>query len=79
MLSLCLIFFVAERSRGADKQLTIAMMPKSKGNAYFISCRKGAEQAAKDLGVKLLWDGPTGQIRPARTKSLKPGLRAAWM
>ena len=41
------------------KQLTIALMPKSKGNAYFISCRKGAEEAAKELGVKLLWDGPT--------------------
>ena len=46
---------------GADegRQLTIAMMPKSKGNAYFISCRKGAEEAAKELHVKLLWDGPT--------------------
>jgi rhamnose transport system permease protein len=43
----------------ADKQLTIALMPKSKGNAYFISCRKGADEAAKELGVKLLWDGPT--------------------
>ena len=41
------------------KQITVALMPKSKGNAYFISCRKGAEEAAKDLGVKLLWDGPT--------------------
>ena len=42
-----------------SKQLTIALMPKSKGNAYFISCRKGADEAAKELGVKLLWDGPT--------------------
>ncbi len=41
------------------KQLTIAFMPKSKGNAYFIACRAGAEQAAKDLNVKLLYDGPT--------------------
>jgi rhamnose transport system substrate-binding protein len=41
------------------KPLTIAMMPKSKGNAYFIACRKGAEEAAKELGVALLWDGPT--------------------
>jgi rhamnose transport system substrate-binding protein len=41
------------------KKITIAMMPKSKGNAYFIACRKGAEQAAKDLNVELLWDGPT--------------------
>jgi ABC-type sugar transport system substrate-binding protein len=34
-------------------------MPKSKGNAYFIACRKGAEEAARELGVKLIWDGPT--------------------
>jgi ABC-type sugar transport system substrate-binding protein len=34
-------------------------MPKSKGNAYFIAARRGAEQAAQDLNVKLLFDGPT--------------------
>lgn len=43
----------------SDGTLTIAMMPKSKGNAYFIACRAGAEEAAKELGVKLLWNGPT--------------------
>jgi rhamnose transport system permease protein len=42
-----------------SRPLTIAMMPKSKGNAYFIACRKGAEEAAKEFGVKLIWDGPT--------------------
>jgi rhamnose transport system permease protein len=68
-LLFCLVFLAAERSSGADKQLTIAMMPKSKGNAYFISCRKGAEQAAKDLGVKLLWDGPT-EPDPARQNEI---------
>jgi rhamnose transport system permease protein len=41
------------------KRLTIAMMPKNKGDAYFVSCRAGAEEAAKELGVDLLWDGPT--------------------
>jgi len=41
------------------KQLTIAMMPKSKGNAYFIACQQGAQQAAAELGVDLIWDGPT--------------------
>ncbi|MFO0960989.1 MAG: substrate-binding domain-containing protein [Isosphaeraceae bacterium] len=41
------------------KAITVAMMPKSKGNAYFIACRKGAEEAARELGVQLLWDGPT--------------------
>ncbi|MEQ1839135.1 MAG: substrate-binding domain-containing protein, partial [Verrucomicrobiales bacterium] len=34
-------------------------MPKSKGNAYFISCKAGADKAAKELGVQLLFDGPT--------------------
>ncbi len=40
-------------------RLTIAMMPKSKSNPYFIACRKGAEEAAKELKVDLIWDGPT--------------------
>jgi rhamnose transport system permease protein len=39
--------------------ITVAMMPKSKGNSYFIACRKGAEEAARELNVKLIWDGPT--------------------
>ncbi|MBS0263057.1 MAG: substrate-binding domain-containing protein [Planctomycetes bacterium] len=41
------------------KPLTIAMMPKSKGNAYFIACKRGADEAAAELGVNLIWDGPT--------------------
>ena len=43
----------------------IAMMPKAKGDPYFISCRQGAEEAAKELGVELLWDGPT-DLDPAK-------------
>lgn len=49
----------------ARKPLTVAMMPKSKGNAYFIACRKGAEEAAKELGLDLIWDGPT-ETDPAK-------------
>src|SRR6266542_2347108 len=37
----------------------IAMMPKAKGDPYFVSCRQGAEEAARELGAELLWDGPT--------------------
>jgi rhamnose transport system permease protein len=44
----------------AARRPVIAMMPKAKGDPYFISCRAGAEEAAKELGVELLWDGPTG-------------------
>jgi rhamnose transport system substrate-binding protein len=35
------------------------MMPKAKGDPYFVSCKQGADEAAKELGVELLWDGPT--------------------
>lgn len=41
------------------KKLTIALLPKSKGNAYFLSCKKGADKAAAELGVELIFDGPT--------------------
>ena len=47
------------RAATSASPITVAMMPKSKGNAYFIACRKGAEEAARELGIKLIWDGPT--------------------
>lgn len=47
---------VAEQRR----RVTIAMMPKAKGDPYFVSCRAGAEEAARELGIDLIWDGPTG-------------------
>jgi rhamnose transport system permease protein len=37
----------------------VAVMPKAKGDPYFVSCRAGAEEAAAQLGVDLIWDGPT--------------------
>lgn len=47
-------------STGAGKRVTVAVMPKAKGDPYFISCKVGAEEAAKALNVDLIWDGPTG-------------------
>jgi len=44
----------------AARKPVIAMMPKAKGDPYFVSCRIGAEEAARELGVELIWDGPTG-------------------
>jgi rhamnose transport system permease protein len=43
----------------AGRRLVIALMPKAKGDPYFISARAGADSAARALGVDLLWDGPT--------------------
>ena len=45
---------------GVAGTITIGVMPKAKGDPYFISCRAGAEEAAKQLHVNLIWDGPTG-------------------
>lgn len=53
----------------AGKKLTVALMPKSKGNAYFVSCKQGAEAAAKELGVELIFDGPTNPD-PARQNEI---------
>jgi rhamnose transport system permease protein len=49
----------ASANSALSEEITVAMMPKSKGNAYFIACRKGALEAAREVGVKLIWDGPT--------------------
>jgi rhamnose transport system substrate-binding protein len=56
-LALSLIF--STFAAAADQKLVVAMMPKAKGNAYFLSCKKGADKAAAELGVELLFDGPT--------------------
>jgi rhamnose transport system permease protein len=53
-------FLVKSLHPPAPKTVTVAMMPKSKGNPYFIACHRGAEEAANELGVELLWDGPDG-------------------
>ena len=50
----------AAAAKPANSRPVIAMMPKAKGDPYFVSCRVGAEEAAKELGVDLIWDGPTG-------------------
>ena len=62
MRTLGLILGAALLALGGCNQksgLTVAMMPKSKGNAYFKACKKGADEAAKELGINLIWDGPT--------------------
>ncbi len=50
----------AVTGKHGGKRITVALLPKAKGNAYFISCKKGAESAAKKLDVDLIFDGPTG-------------------
>jgi rhamnose transport system substrate-binding protein len=44
---------------GRKGTITICMLPKKKGLPYFSSCADGAREAAKELGVELIYDGPT--------------------
>lgn len=61
-------WFLGARSsyRGlSHRRITVAMMPKSRGDPYFVSCRAGAEEAARASDVDLIWDGPT-EVDPAK-------------
>jgi rhamnose transport system substrate-binding protein len=56
----------------SERRTVIAMMPKAKGDPYFVSCRIGAEEAAQELNVELLWDGPT-DLDPAKQNEVVEG------
>jgi rhamnose transport system permease protein len=55
----------SSQTRSSSHRIQVAMMPKAKGDPYFVSCRQGAEEAAKELGIDLIWDGPT-DLDPAK-------------
>jgi len=42
----------------ADRPFTVGFMPKLVGIPYFSACQRGAEEAAGELGIKLVYDGP---------------------
>jgi rhamnose transport system substrate-binding protein len=54
-----LVVAAAAKQSATHPMRVIAVMPKAKGDPYFISARQGAAAAAKALGVELVWDGPT--------------------
>jgi len=45
-------------SKKDDSKLQIAVMPKLVGIDYFNAVEQGAQEAAKELGAELIWDGP---------------------
>ena len=64
-------WLVAGRSIEGHR-ITVGMMPKAKGDPYFVSCLKGAREAARELKVNLIWDGPT-ELDPARQNEVVEG------
>jgi ribose transport system substrate-binding protein len=57
----CVALFAAGLSpkvaSAADKQYTVALIPGLTTDAFYITMRKGAEQAAKSLGINLVFQG----------------------
>jgi rhamnose transport system permease protein len=51
--------------------LTVGVMPKSTRNPYFEDCRRGAEEAARDAGFTLLWDGPRDPDAPSQARMIE--------
>jgi rhamnose transport system substrate-binding protein len=54
----CLLPSGCGGSQAGPKKFRLGMMPKLTGIAYFNACQKGAEEAAGELGIELVYDGP---------------------
>jgi ABC-type sugar transport system substrate-binding protein len=46
------------REPAGPKKLKVGLMPKLIGISYFTACERGAREAAEELGVELIYDGP---------------------
>ena len=64
-LAACMPFAISACSKGgsqppssAGSSLTIAMIPKGTTHAFWQSIHAGANKAAKELGIELIWRGP---------------------
>jgi rhamnose transport system substrate-binding protein len=49
----------APQAKSASGKVVIAMLPKLINIDYFDACKRGANKAAEEVGVTLIYDGPT--------------------
>ena len=54
---------IVDVASAADKKYTIALIPGLTTDAFYITMHKGAEAAAKALGVDLVFQGAPTSIR----------------
>ncbi len=57
-LLLTLLILAGCAKQPVEEQIAIGVMPKLVGIDYFNACEKGALEAGKELGVKIVYDGP---------------------
>ncbi len=58
-----------ETKAASGNKVVVGMLPKAKGDPYFVSCKRGAEASAAENGVELIWDGPT-DVDPAKQNEI---------
>ncbi len=58
MLAVMAVVLLAGKAFGDEKKLTIAVIPKGTTHEYWKAVHAGAEDAAKELGVDIIWKGP---------------------
>lgn len=59
VLAACAVCLFAACGRKADNaQFTIAVIPKGTAQVYWQSIHAGAEKAAQEMGVQVIWRGP---------------------
>lgn len=58
-----------------DQKAVIAMLPKLINIDYFDACKRGAQKAADELGVTLIFDGPTEPSGAEQNKFIDTWIR----
>jgi len=70
---LCLPVFASGQSDNADQseKIVIAVVPQQLGNPVFLATEVGAKAAAKELGVKLLWEAAVEADAPSQVQLIE--------
>lgn len=63
--------FTAGQQESGDDTPSILIMPKLIGIPYFNASERGALQAGKDLGIKVIYNGPTETDASAQVKMIE--------
>jgi rhamnose transport system permease protein len=56
-------------------QVTVGVLPKSTRSQYFEECRAGAQEASRDQGFALRWEGPQHSSASGQAEVLKAWIR----
>src|SRR5215831_5328344 len=54
----------------------IAVVPKATSHLFFVSIHKGVDQAAREFGVDVLWNGPREETEHDRQIEIVDGMIA---